>query len=73
MPPVQYQFKNLNHLGLVAAMCRELNVALVAFYFNCSRGNAVLHKRFFTKLCGLSSSCRHHQAQYNLSFFLSVL
>ena len=27
MPPVQYQFKNLNHLGLVAAMCRELKIA----------------------------------------------
>ena len=27
MPPVQYQSKNLNHLGLVAAMCRELKIA----------------------------------------------
>ncbi|WP_422444586.1 IS1634 family transposase [Endozoicomonas sp. ALB091] len=27
MLPVQYQFKNLNHLGLVAAMCRELRIA----------------------------------------------
>ncbi|MBO9484203.1 DUF4277 domain-containing protein [Salinisphaera sp. G21_0] len=27
MPPVQYQFKNLNHLGLVAAMCREVKIA----------------------------------------------
>ncbi|MBO9484465.1 DUF4277 domain-containing protein [Salinisphaera sp. G21_0] len=26
MLPVQYQFKNLNHLGLVAAMCRELKI-----------------------------------------------
>ncbi len=25
MPQAQYQSKNLNHLGLVAAMCRELN------------------------------------------------
>ena len=27
MQPGQYQFKNLNHLGLVAAMCRELKIA----------------------------------------------
>ncbi|WP_419834445.1 DUF4277 domain-containing protein [Endozoicomonas atrinae] len=27
MPPFQYQFKSLNHLGLVAAMCRELKIA----------------------------------------------
>lgn len=27
MLPVQYQMKNLNHLGLVAGMCRELKIA----------------------------------------------
>ena len=27
MPPIQYQYKSLNHLGLVAAMCRELKIA----------------------------------------------
>lgn len=27
MPQAQYQSKNLNHLGLVAAMCRELKIA----------------------------------------------
>ncbi len=27
MPPVQYQFKILNHPSLVAAMCRELKIA----------------------------------------------
>lgn len=27
MPPVQHQIKNLNHLGLVAAMCQELKIA----------------------------------------------
>lgn len=27
MLPAQYQFKNLNHLGLVSAMCRELKIA----------------------------------------------
>ncbi len=31
MPPVQHQIKNLNHLGLVAAMCREL---MMAEYFD---------------------------------------
>ena len=27
MLPAQYQSKNLNHLGLVAAMCRGLKIA----------------------------------------------
>ncbi len=27
MLPVQHQIKNLNHPGLVAAMCRELKIA----------------------------------------------
>ncbi len=27
MSPDQYPFKNLNHPGLVAAMCRELKIA----------------------------------------------
>ena len=27
MQPAQYQMKNINHLGMVAGMCRELKIA----------------------------------------------
>ncbi|WP_257263102.1 DUF4277 domain-containing protein [Endozoicomonas sp. ONNA2] len=39
---VQYQFKNLNHPGLVAAMSRELNIAEYFDARNVTIGQAVV-------------------------------